>query len=269
MFNFETQSLGLTTVVNARDLGGYVMPDGSRIRKGMLMRGGSTANASEEDLRILHDRYHLAKLFDFRTSLETGRQPDKMVEGAQYIWMPAFNEDRQVMEKMSLPPSAYEHLEDWLAENSWQPRVQKVASMLYEGMVTNDFTIMQYAGFLQNILSTEEGSVYWHCSQGKDRTGLGSALVLAALGADRDLIMMDFEISADYYKQDIERAEARVSTDAEKAVMRTFVSVNSEYFSQALDMLEKEYGSLHNFITDALLLSDEDMEILRERYLER
>ena len=127
---------------------------------------------------------------------------------------------------------------------------------------------MQYAGFLQNIVNTPDGAVYWHCSQGKDRTGIGSAVLLAALGADRELIMQDYSISAEFYKEELEYYFRQVNTDEEKAVLRTFISVNCDYFEAALDYIDKEYGSMYNFLTGPLCLMDNDIETLRNRYLE-
>ena len=259
----------LESIANFRDLGGNILPDGSRIKPGLLLRGGDLAKASDADLRHLSEHYHLAKVFDFRTSMEVHRLPDREVPGARNIWMPAFNEEKQVMEAMSLPQEAYLNLPVWLTDHAAEPDVQRVASILYTSMTESEFTQIQYAGFLQNIVNTTDGAVYWHCSQGKDRTGIGAAFLLAALGADRELIMKDYLLSNVYYAKDIEEAFARVSTEAERDVMLTFVGVNRKYFEAALDGIDAQWGSMKNFLAEALMLSEEDCEILRERYLER
>lgn len=244
------------------------MPDGRRIKNGLLLRGGDLSNASDEDLATMSQRYHVAKVFDFRTSMEVNRAPDREVLGARNIWLPAFNEDNQTMAAMSLPQEAYLDLPHWLAAHAAEPMVQRVASHLYTDMVVEEFTQIQYAGFLQNIVNTPDGAVYWHCSQGKDRTGIGAAFLLAALGADRELIMKDYEISNIFYKKDVEDGYANVSTQEEREVILTFLGVNSKYFAAALDLIDKEYGSMKNFLTGPLLLSEEDMKVLQDRYLE-
>lgn len=258
----------LPSLANARDLGGNIMPDGRRIKSGLLLRGGDLAHASDGDLATMSQKYHVAKVFDFRTSMEVRRAPDREVEGARNIWLPAFNEDNQTMAAMSLPQDAYLDLPRWLAAHASEPKVQNVASHLYTDMVIEEFTQIQYAGFLQNILNTEDGAVYWHCSQGKDRTGIGAAFLLAALGADRELIMKDYELSNVFYRKDVEEGFASVSTQEEREVILTFLGVNSRYFAAALDLIDKEYGSMQDFLTGTLLISEEDMHVLRDRYLE-
>ena len=258
----------LPSLANARDLGGNIMPDGRRIKSGLLLRGGDLSCASAEDLATMSQKYHVAKVFDFRTSMEVRRAPDLEVEGARNIWLPAFNEDNQTMAAMSLPQDAYLDLPRWLSAHAFDPMVQRVASHLYTDMVIEEFTQIQYAGFLQNIVNTDEGAVYWHCSQGKDRTGIGAAFLLAALGADRDLIMKDYELSNVFYRKDVEDGFASVSTHEEREVILTFLGVNSKYFAAALDLIDHTYGSMHNFLTGPLLLSEEDMKVLQDRYLE-
>lgn len=266
--NFASQSIGLKSVINARELGGYRLPGGAVIKHGLLLRGGDFSKLDDEDAGKLISQYHLAKVFDFRTSMEVGRAPDRELPGVVNIWMPAFNEKSQVMEGLSLPSEAYRDLGNWLVKNGHIPRVQEVARKMYTGMALDEFTQMQYAGFLQNIVNTSSGAVYWHCSQGKDRTGFGAALLLAALGADRKLIMEDFMISNEFYLKEVIHYCSQVDSEEVREVIRTFVGVNPIFFGNALNVIDKEYGSLTGFLKGPLCMTDEDIAILRERYTE-
>ena len=266
--DFASQSIGLQSVINARELGGYRLPGGGVIKRGLLLRGGALNELSLSDERKFVDTFRLAKVFDFRTSMEVKACPDRQVPGAVNIWMPAFNEASQAMEEMSLPQEAYRDLGNWLVVNAHHHKVQEVAKMMYSGMAMDEFTQMQYAGFLQNIVNTGEGAVYWHCSQGKDRTGFAAAVLLAALGADRSLIMKDYIISNEFYFNEVSHFCSLVGTEEEKEVIKTFVGVNPRYFEMALDMIDSRYGSLMGYLTGPLCLSDEDMAILRQRYIQ-
>lgn len=267
-YDFRSQSIGLGSVFNARDLGGYVLPDGSRVKKGLLLRGGALDKLSDQDCNTLRDTFHLSRIFDFRTSMEVQRLPDREVPGASRIWLPAFDEDSSTMEKVSLGEEAYIDLKNWLIVHSREEWVQNVAREMYPGLMMNEFTRMQYAGFLQNIVNTSEGAVYWHCSQGKDRTGFGATVLLAALGADLDLIMKDYVISNEFYLEELEEACSKVETVDEKEAILTFIGVNCDYYLESLEKLVKEYGSLLDFVKGPLCLMDGDIEILRNRYLE-
>jgi len=258
----------LHSVDNARELGGYVLPDGRKVRRGLLLRGGSLAKASDEDIALLSQKYRVRRIFDFRTGMEVNKAPDKDIPGAEYVWMPAFDEETMHLEKLALPHEAYRNLGEWLLNHAGEREVQKIAREMYTGMVRNDFTQVQYAGFLQNIISTEGGAVLWHCSQGKDRTGLGAAFILFALGADRELVMKDYSLSALYYRNDLDKYLEGVTSEEEIAVLKTFISVNPDYFSAALDYIDAIFGSMENFLEGPLCLSRQDRETLKERYLE-
>ena len=62
----------------------------------------------------------------------------------------------------------------------------------YESLVHDEYSIKQYARFLDVLLHQNEGAVLWHCSAGKDRVGVGTALLLCALGVPKKTIYEDF-----------------------------------------------------------------------------
>ena len=265
---FAEQRINTPSIINARELGGYVLPSGARVRRGLLLRGGSLASASDADIRLLSDTYHVVRVFDFRTSMEVGADPDRDVPGATHVWLPAFNERSCTMAGTFLPHEAYRDLGNWLVRHACEPAVRKAADILYTSMVDEEFTQVQFAGFLQNILGTDGGAVYWHCSQGKDRTGLAAAFILAALGADRDLIMADYAMSNEFYTDELALYRSMVESEEEKSIIQTFIGVNCDCFAGALDLIDRKWGSMKNFLTGPLCFSEEDMETLRKRYLE-
>lgn len=269
---FSTQSIGLEGVINARELGGYVLPDGSRIKKGLLLRGGSLAGASQQDLGRLHNEFNVSHIFDFRTEGEVKHAPDQSVDEAKNVWLPAIDPNTEKASAAYLPKEAYRDLPTFIRGHADDPFVQDIARRLYTEMVGNEYTQLQYAAFLEIIATNNSGAEYWHCSQGKDRTGLGSAYLLAALGADRDLIMEDFLISNEFYMEELEQLSrillAKGWGEAELEVARTFVGVNPNYFNLALDMIDKVYGGMDAYLTNQLLMKPEDRERLRSRFLE-
>lgn len=272
LYSYDTQRVSMEGVVNARELGGYVLPDGSRIRRGLLFRGGSLFKTPDEECARIADAYHLAYVFDLRTEGEVKHAPDKPIPGCTNVWLPTIDPETEKLGNATLPKEAYSNLVPFLIRYACEPKVQDVARRMYTDMVVNEYTQLQYAAFLQMIAGLDEGAVFWHCSQGKDRTGLGAAFLLAALGADRELILQDFLISNEYYYNEVEDVKQIIVEkgygDAEQAVIQTFIGVNVEYFIHALDLIDKEYGSLDDYVRNQLMLSDEDRIRLRARLLE-
>lgn len=268
-YTFAAQSIGLTSIANARQLGGYILPDGRSVKKNLLLRGGLLHKASDEDIKALSERFHIVHNFDFRTKMETTLAPDRVVEGSDHIWLPAIDEETEALAPDALPQEAYKNLPPWLVANAHNQMVQRVAHHLYMDMVFNEYTQLQYAAFLQTIVNSPDvDAVYWHCSQGKDRTGLASTFLLAALGADRKLIMQDYLISLEFYRDDVDHYYSLLKTEEEKKVLLTFVGVNAEYYEETLDLIDKRYGSLEGYLKGPLCLTDDDCTVLRQKYLE-
>ena len=132
-------------------------------------------------------------------------------------------------------------------------------------------TQLQYAAFLSGVLATKEGAVLWHCSQGKDRTGLGAAFLLSCLGASRETIVADFDRSNDFYRDTVARLSAQAHAQGwgqeEDDVIQAFIGVHTGNFIKALDRIDQEFGSLRDYITHQLLFSEEEQQQLRDRYL--
>lgn len=272
-YSFSDRSIGLAGVHNARELGGYRLPDGRSVRHGLLLRGGALSKATAEDLHLLKEKFNLSIVFDFRTDREVKSMPDPEIPGVRNIWLPAIDPKSEKFSSSVLPESAYNNLPLFILQYGSDPKIQSIASSIYTDMVENEYTQLQYAAFLQNIINDDSGgAVYWHCSQGKDRTGLGAVFLLAALGAPIELIREDFLISNDYYRPQVSAlSEAMISKgggEAELMVVQTFVGVCEKHFDAAVSVIEKNWGSMDAYLRGPLCLTDADMAVLRDRYLE-
>ncbi len=284
---FEQQSIGLQGVANARELGGYVMADGRRIRHGVLLRSGNLFQATDADLARLRDVYNLRHIVDFRTKGEVDHSPDRPVEGTDSILLSAVDPSKdewsgtvgralaRAAEKSGGMRAAKDAAPDSLAlflELARHHEGQAMARGMYPALLFSEFTQLQYATFLNRVLSTTEGAVLWHCAQGKDRTGIGSALLLAALGADTELIIADFDMSNIFYKDLLDQLSAQLREEGCDAAaldaLLSFVGVNTPRFAKALQLVEHEYGSMQNYLLNQICLSEDDIAQLRDMFLE-
>lgn len=269
--SFSTQSISLESVINARELGSYILPDGKMIRRGCLIRAAALSHASDNDLKKLKEEFKLKKIFDFRMDVERKKYPNKTVEGAEDIWLPAMDPESAKAFNNFFIHGGFRTMEEIVLGASKHPDVRKAAHEFYTSMVDSEYTQNIYARFLREVVETEDGAVYWHCTQGKDRTGLAAAFLLFALGADRRLVMQDYFISYEFYKQDFERVAMILlqngGDEEDLYVARTFIAANAHCFEDALDLIDKKYGSMQQYLRNQLKLSDEDLSILRARYL--
>ena len=172
----------------------------------------------------------------------------------------------------AVPQETFLNLPAHIVQLSFTRLFQQKARQLYPSLVLSEFSQLQYATFLNLILETEEGSVLWHCSQGKDRTGIGAALILGALGADTETIVEDFDRSNDVYRPVVDKLCAQVveagGGEKEMDVVRAFMGVSVKNFRYALKLIDANWGSIPGYLEEAMGIMDDDLAVLRARYLQ-
>ena len=261
----KNQLIGITSAHNARQLGGYRIGKRS-VKDNLLLRTAKISELSEADSILLCEKYKVQCVYDFRGKEESLSAPDVVPGKARYLSLalsfsggesqttPKFENDEQMI--------------GMLLQYAEHPSVQAMCTGMYDLIFFEESSQEVYRRFFADLLTVnpEEGAVLWHCTQGKDRAGCASAMLLAALGADRELIMADFILSKDYYDPMV--SQVKTETEAQKTVINTLISANPEIFGATLDKVDAKYGSLKNYLTECIGVTPEMMKVLRDRYLE-
>ena len=258
-------------IVNARDLGGLTGHEGRELRSGCLLRTAHLHDATDEDVRRLRENYHLRRVFDFRSLGEAEYLPDREIESATHHLLPTIDMSEERLTGQAIPQEAFLDLERHIVNYSFYPEVQAMAADMYPSLIRSEYSQLQYAAFLRLIIETPEGAVLWHCFQGKDRTGWGAAFILSALGVDREAIIEDFDRSNDAYRELVQRLDdeivARGGGEAEMDVVQAFMGVSTKNFRRTLELIDREFGGMYEYLQNQLFLTKEDLHCLRKRYL--
>ena len=261
----ENQLIGLTSVHNARQLGGYRIGD-RNIKKNLLFRSAKLSGLSEMDSILLDEKYKVQCIYDFRGKDESLSAPDVIPGKARYLSLAlSFTGGES---QFDVKFESEEQMIGMLLQYADHPSVQAMCTSLYDIIFFEETSQEVYRQFFADLLKTnpEEGAVLWHCTQGKDRAGCASAMLLAALGANRELIMADFILSKSYY--DPIASQIKTETEMQRTVINTLISANPEVFEATLDKVDAKYGSLRNYLTTCIGVTPEMMNVLRDRYLE-
>ncbi len=269
----ETQKIDLDGVRNARQLGGYLCADGRRVKDGVLLRSGALNTLTEAGAQTLAEQYHLKYIFDFRMASEREAQPDVEVAGAENLSLPVFSSTiygEKILGEMK---------EALASGNQGQTMVilakNQGLTTIYENMLLTPEGQQAYAAFFRTLIDDvgEGEAVLWHCTQGKDRAGLASVLLLYALGADEATVKADYLLTNDFYpdliQQSKEQAEALGLTEAEtREFVALAASVDEGFLDAALNSVQENYGSVQNYLQTQLGLTDADLQTLRDKFLE-
>ena len=172
-------------IVNLRELGGYKGKDGKQVKGGMLFRSGNLS-FPDEDLTKYLEPLTLSVVFDLRTADEAGREAYSLPDGIDYRHRPAVpsmdGDMRALNMAFPFPDQADEEVQETVPLSIPAEYLAVLGGFLprfYSDMGENPEI---FGGIIREILENGEKAVLFHCSAGKDRTGILAALILSSLG---------------------------------------------------------------------------------------
>lgn len=271
--NIQDQKfLPVAGIVNARDLGGYSTDEGKTVRSGCLFRSASLADAKDKDLTFFAD-IPVGTVVDFRMDFELRGKEDKAIPGARYVRLPVNSSGMDLTNEDAKELSRHKSFDvkKFIMIAAFNKRAQTIAREMYPTMVTDPACQRQFSAFLQMVVNADS-AILFHCTQGKDRTGLAAAYLLSALGVDRDTVIKDFDATNAIYAKHVKRISRRIrfwgGKDEEIETVKAFIGANTENFIKALDLIDLRYGSMRDYLRGPLGLSENDIQRLKDRYLE-
>ncbi|MBK7521830.1 MAG: tyrosine-protein phosphatase [Gammaproteobacteria bacterium] len=242
---------------NFRDLGGYRAADGRRVRWGRLFRSGHTAGLSERD------QAHVAALdirvcCDFRRSEELQVEPMRLPPATRIV-------------SITISPGSNVSFFEQVAGGNVAPA--DMAAFMES--VNREFVhhhSAQYRRMFEELLALDEGGFMINCAAGKDRTGFGAAMILAALGVAEHDILEDYLLSARYFpiEREIERVRRKYAgsggTKLDVDLILPMMQTRAEYLRAGFDEIARTHGTSERFLADALGIGEMELRVLRERY---
>ena len=251
---------------NFRDLGGLSAGDGSKIVRGKLIRGGNLYGAGPSDLEKLAVMLELVA--DFRTEGEILEKPDPEIPGVRNWHLPFL---QTITEGVSREKDADRNAFMRYVADPEQALGYMVKT--YEHLAGSGFAMEQQKKLLQYLLKPREKGVLWHCTAGKDRTGIFALIVEEILGVSRDDIIEDYLMTNQGNHETVEQLVRHFSTrtdvDPEKAVpaLHSMFGAREEYIIAYYREAERLYGSFDTFLEKALGADLKMRSRFREMYL--
>ena len=251
---------------NTRDLGGMTAYGGRTIMPGRLVRSGQLFDITSSDSEKLSDL--VDTVVDFRTEQEKAENPDTMVPGTRYHFIPVIDSfssgvsreagsDEDIIGKLVFDPEASR---------------QYMCSM-YRRFVESDFSVSQYSKFFRILMEDHDKAVLWHCSVGKDRAGIASMLIEKILGVPEQDILEDYLATNMYVKDELQKVTAyahQKSGSDDPVIDRSMAYIfgtDRSYIETFFNVADSRFGSFDAFVRDGLGLSDDDVNLLRKKYL--
>ena len=246
----------LEGTLNFRDLGGYPASSGVT-RWGLVYRSDKLSALSDADLEHLAG-LGLRTVCDFRYDRELDEDPSRLPVGATVVRLAVG----------SAPGDNPRNLEDMIRAGEITQVTAQSMAVGYLAMLENQAAL--FGDLIRIVADAEQHPVVIHCTAGKDRTGLGAALILGAAGVADDVIIEDYALT-DQYRSQHRLAEIGPRIEAQGLKMddlKVLFTAPAETMAATLGHVTERWGGIEGYLTGPAAVDDATLEALREVFVE-
>ena len=257
-FDTDTNYIPLDGTLNFRDLGGIETADGRRVKRRTLYRSDKLSNLTEAD-RVQLKSMKIRYIVDFRSPKEQEAEPDNLdaLTEVRYHHLPLYTK--------SVPITLWERVIAMsTASNMGTVLVKSNQELIRE-------STDEYRQWFDMLLTDGSTPMIFHCSGGKDRTGLATALLLAALGVPEDTIFENYLATNTYVMDDVMETVEKINFYSlgliDQDDMKAVMLVDRKYLMAAFDTIDQTYGNMENYLQKGLGLDGAKIAKLKLLYL--
>jgi len=260
MSTIQDRRLPLDGAPNFRDFGGYAAADGGVVRRGILYRSGALDRLTDRDIDTLNGLGDWS-IIDLRHEGEriVAPTPARLFAAAVHS-LPMGSGHGAA----PLPRPALLTVADATAAQAVEAIKASYRRFVHEHRE-------RFARLFDVLLDARAGPSVIHCTAGKDRTGISVALVLLALGVERDQVVADYCATRDYldmaWREQILAAMVGDPGQVNRGVADVMFDAHPDYIGASLAEMDERHGSPEAYLRDVLGLDTARVSRLRERYL--
>ena len=242
---------------NFRDLGGYATQNGRRVKWGRAFRADGLARIRSRG-RALLKQMGIRLVCDFRAPTEIDQAPDNLPEDGsiEYLNLPIVSHGFDTVEAMKRLRKG---------DTSWL-----TDTFMPEGYIRNIEGFAPIWGtVIQNLSLSENRALVFHCTAGKDRTGICAALILLVLGVPQETVIYDHGLSNVYLGPFLEKFLGYLDQfGVDRNKILPYLSAPREAIVAALDHIGTQYGSAEKYLLSKAGISQETLDLLKQELLE-
>lgn len=228
---------------NFRDLGGYRTKTGRYVKWGRIFRSDDLGGLTGADLDYL-SRVPIVSVVDFRSPQEVSMQADKLPVSVKHSYPYSIVPG----DLMKMAGNGILSLEE----------VEGLMQQLNKELVTDADAVGKFRELFALLQDDANMPLVYHCTAGKDRTGMASALILFSLGVDDCTVIADYLLSNRYLKG---KYDVYIK---QNPAIEPLLEVRETYIRAGLQQIERSYGSVDKFLRETLGV---DVKLMKEMYL--
>lgn len=262
----KIKRLKLKKLSNTRDMGGLNAVEG-HIKSGKLIRSGKLYKLPKSTVKKL-ESFHIQTVIDLRTEQEAAEKPDTVIPGANHVQLSLLNVATfGVTFEKDLKQTLKSHGDEILEQfGTFDDYMTKI----YDDILFSETSQENLRAALKIIIEAE-GCVLFHCTGGKDRTGVLAMLVESLLGVDEETIMLDYAATGEFQKgRNRTFRLLSVFMPLNRKIKKTlieFLKTKPQHMERVIAKIKAQYGSVIGYCKTALGITEEEILTMRKKYL--
>ncbi|MEH6942527.1 tyrosine-protein phosphatase [Bacillus sp. JJ722] len=247
----QTKTIAFESIYNFRDMGGQLTKDGRQVKESLLFRCGELGHATENDIELLKN-LQLQTIFDYREEKEANEGKTPHIEGVENIRIAANN-----LEEESSSLEGLLHNEMWKKENA--------LGTFYTEMLFGNPAYQELIARIKN----KKAPLLHHCTAGKDRTGVGAALIYLLLGVDEKDIIYEYLLTNESTAKHTPKWYSVLKEEMKDhpELFAQVANVKPQYMEMVFAKIREHYSDYDTYFKEQFGLSGEDINDIREFYL--
>ncbi|WP_329395059.1 tyrosine-protein phosphatase [Streptomyces melanogenes] len=255
--------LAVPGTVNARDIGGYRTYDGKTTRWGVLYRSETLSKLPPEGVNALAS-LGLGSVIDLRTGPEIQADgPDRLPTGVTSIAQPIDDTSLFAFIGMVVRSKDPVYQEQQLGGGKAAVRMEA----LYRGFVTTPANRAALGAAIRTVANANKPLMF-HCSAGKDRTGILADTILRAVGVPGSTSEGDYLLSNELRAASDAALKSQLKAAGymqDPNLLDPLLQLRSSYLGAFRAQTVADYGSFGDFLTEGLGLDALTLFKLRSR----
>lgn len=246
-------------IQNFRDISGYYNQEGKRMKKNKIFRGASLHQMSLDDAKYMEEKLGIRYILDYRDEKEALLHQDILSSHMMYKRIGALNLKGE---------SAGFDFGELLSQEMSSDHLKLMTDYIQAGYRTMAFDNPAYH-YLFDVLLRNDGHVYFHCSAGKDRTGISAFLVMIALGMSEEDAIKEYMLSNELLKEFVENfyKEHLISQDL-RQYSDPLLYVDQRNIMLTIQAIKEKYRDYNEFLENEYHIDEHKRKILKSIYCE-
>jgi len=247
-------------ISNLRSIDNYLNKDGKKMKSKLLYRSGSL-NIDYQVLTDTLNSLNIQTVFDLRSNYEVHKDSYNLPHHIKYYHYPVLSSLEGLFKDVNFDLSSVKEASKLMGDN-------KMMIGIYQEMALNP---AMFGLIIKDIITEARKPLLFHCSAGKDRTGILASFLLLSLDISYDDIRKEYLLTNEYIKDQVELEINKLRSlnlqEEEINKIKDMLIVKEEYINSFLNVI-KQYNSFRDYAQEKLNLDNSDLQKLKDLFLQ-